>query len=67
MTSPLHALQVRSHDVAELARFFVGDVVAEMRAIPDDHVSAIQGLAIHPGVEACLVRWPGGDHTIVDL
>src|SRR4051812_23029471 len=44
--SPLHQLQVRSDDVSELARLILVDVMGKVGAVPDDHILAVDRLAI---------------------
>src|SRR5262245_40732295 len=64
---PFHRLQVWAHDMSELSGLVVGDIVGEMRAIPDDHVGAVYRLPGEPGIEASLVRWTDRDDAVVDF
>jgi hypothetical protein len=42
--------------VAELTRFLMGDVMSEMRAVPDHYVSAVDRLPVDPLAYAGLIR-----------
>src|SRR5881628_1870069 len=53
--------------MADVSGLLVRDVVSEMRAVPHDHVSAIDRFTGQPRIEAGFVRRPRGDYTIVDL
>src|SRR5258708_2875000 len=64
---PLHALQIRTHDVPELARMIMRNIMGEMRSIPDHHVCAVDRLAIDPAIKTRFVRWTSGNGAIVDL
>src|SRR3954471_21721285 len=39
----------------------------EVSPVPDDHITILDGLTIHPAVYICLVRRAGGDHAVIDL
>src|SRR5262249_48131353 len=41
LVSPSATLQIGAHDVSELPRMIVGDIMGEVRAVPYDHVGAI--------------------------
>ena len=66
-TSPLHALQIRTHDVPEMPRLFMRNVVGEMGAIPYDHIGAVDRLTVDPMVDSGLIRWADGVDTVIDL
>ena len=42
-------------------------IVSEMRSVPDDHVSTLDGLTIYPSVYIRLVGRARGDHAIIDF
>ena len=49
--SPIHRLQIRAADVAELSGWFVDNIVRHVAGVPDDHVVAADRFAVNEAVE----------------
>ena len=43
------------------------EIVGEVSPVPDDHITILDGLTVHPAVYIRLVRRADGDHAIINL
>lgn len=60
-------MQVGTDDMTMRRRSTFLEIVGEVSPVPDDHITILEGLTIHPAVYICLVRRAGGDHAVIDL